>query len=111
MGGVVITESQKIQARALHRQGKTCRAIADEVGISHGAAWNIVSHDNIKIRADVIPARCSVKHAVPVITDKTKITIHKTQIPDYAPICATTTKGFYKSNDLDYRGRKPISRA
>jgi len=105
MGGVVITESQKIQARALHRQGKTCRAIADEVGISHGAAWNIVSHDNMKIRTDAIPARCSVKNAAPVVTSKTKVTVHKPQIPDYAPICATTTKGTYRTNGaLSYRG-------
>lgn len=105
MAGQTITASQKTQARALHREGKTCRAIAEIVGISPGAAWNIVSADNNKVRPDPIPARCSVKNAEPVITSKTKITIHKQEIPDYAPICATTTKGTYRTNGaLSYRG-------
>lgn len=105
MAGQTITAAQKTQARALHREGKTCRAIAEIVGISPGAAWNIVSADNNKVRPDPIPARCSVKNAEPVITSKTKITIHKQEIPDYAPICATTTKGTYRTNGaLSYRG-------
>ncbi len=105
MGGQTITAEQKAQARALHREGKTCRAIAEIVGISSAAAWNIVTADNNKVRPDAIPARCNVKKADPVVNSATKITIYKQEIPAYAPICATTTKGTYRTNGaLSYRG-------
>ena len=105
MGGKAITQEQMSQARALHREGKNCRAIAEAIGISHGAVWNIVSADNNQVRRNPFPARCNVTKAEPVVTQKTKITIHKQSIPDYAPICATTTRGTYRTNGaLSYRG-------
>lgn len=105
MRGQKITEQQKTIVRSLSREGKTCRAIADAVGISAAAAWSIVGNSNNKVRADAVPARCSVKNAEPLVTSKTKITIIKTEVPEYAPICATTTKGTYSTNGaLSYRG-------
>ena len=105
MGGKAITEDQKSKARQLHREGKPCRSIADELGLSHGAVWNIVSHDNIKIHRRAAPARCNVTNAKPVTSPKTKVTVIETQIPDYAPVCATTTRGTYIGAELSYRGR------
>lgn len=100
-----ISDEQKALARKLGREGKSCRAIAREVGISNTAAWNLIAADNNQLKADEVPASKNIKAAKPVVTHKTKITIHKQQIPDYAPICATTTKGTYRTNGaLSYRG-------
>lgn len=96
---------QKI--RTLHREGKTCRAIADQLGIAHGTVWNHVSHDNISMKLASRPAigPKSVVNAQPVITSKTKITVFKTTIPDYAPVRASTSRGIYKGAELYHRGR------
>lgn len=106
MHSPAITSEQKALARKLGREGKSCRAIAKAVGISSTAVWNLIAADNNKLKADEAPVSKSVKAAKPMVTQQTKITIYQQQIPDYAPICATTTRGTYRTNGaLSYRGR------
>lgn len=102
-----LTPELEQEIRRMHREGKSCRTIADQLGIAHGSVWNHVSHDNISMKLASKPAvgPKSVVNALPVITSQTKITVLKTTIPDHAPVRASTSRGIYKGAELHYRGR------
>ena len=102
-----LTPELEQEIRRMHREGKSCRTIADQLGIAHDTVWNHVSHDNISMKLASKPAvgPKSVVNALPMITSQTKITVFKTTIPDHAPVRASTSRGIYKGAELHHRGR------
>jgi hypothetical protein len=111
MRGKAITDEQKALIKDLKREGKTCRAISELTGVSHGAIWKLVSAGNAKTQQATQQAKPvkpvqSVVKSEPVVNSQTKITIIPlATVPANAPICAATTRGIYRGNELNHRGR------
>lgn len=109
MRGKAITDEQKALIKDLKREGKTCRAISELTGVSHGAIWKLASAGNAKTQQATQPVKPvqSVVKSEPVVNSQTKITIiARPAIAANAPICSTTTQGVYRTNGaLSYRGR------
>src|SRR5690606_28585538 len=103
---------QKALIKDLRREGKTCRAISELTGVSHGAIWKLISPGSTKTQQaktkQAKPAQPvqSVVKAESVVNSQTKITIiARPAIAANAPICAATTRGAYCGSELSYRGR------
>lgn len=107
-----ITPEQIKAIMALHKQERSSRSIALELGMARSTVSNIISKNSFTIGGPKAVARekkqAISKTAKPVKVKETIYTSAPFVIPDGAPICNATATGIYRGEELSYR--KPSAR-
>lgn len=106
-----VTDEQKRQIAEMRAKRVTNMKIAEALGLHYRTVTKLAAKmpmpDDLKIKPDFNkPATLSIRHAKPVITSTTKITIYPRSTHEKMPHCAASTTKPYEGGALAYRGRQ-----